>query len=205
MRQIQDKERNYFENVGLESTWSIELLPDQPFELLQISDIRLNIQYEALFDETLKKILQKKQYTGRREVVMLSAKQLIERAGKTPDFSGTFSVNVLRSLFEAPVKDKKFINIGFIVKPKEAYRLDGAAKLEVSFEGAPAVQIETDNTGVIATSKGRTAGNNLANLETMVQGKNIDGTWNIKITDLPSSLSSESISDIYLMMNYEYA
>ena len=32
-RRLQDRERNVFENIGLESTWLLELLPDQPFDL----------------------------------------------------------------------------------------------------------------------------------------------------------------------------
>src|SRR5205814_1761673 len=51
LRKLQDRERNFFENVGLESTWLIELLPDQPFDLSLITDIRVWFQYEALFDE----------------------------------------------------------------------------------------------------------------------------------------------------------
>src|SRR5713101_5563550 len=60
MKKLQDRERNFFENVGLESTWIIEFLPDQPIDFSKLTDVLIHFQYEALFDDNLKRILEKK-------------------------------------------------------------------------------------------------------------------------------------------------
>lgn len=56
----------------------------------------------------------------------------------------------------------------------------------------------------MATAPNHPTGTGLADLETMARDKNIDGTWTIKILELPGGLATDEIDDISLMLNYEY-
>jgi hypothetical protein len=203
--EVQDKERNYFENIGPESTWLIELLPDQPFNFSQITDVRVFFQYETFFDENLKNVLQQKRYTDRRESTLFSIKKLVESNGGVADFSDTVRVIVSRALFEAPIINKKIINVGFIVMPKGGIPLNGVARLEVSFQDAASVQIETNNDGIVATASDHPAGTGLAELNALIHDKNVDGKWTVKIVQLPSGIDADAIEDIFLLLNYEYS
>ena len=136
MRNLQNREGNFFENIGPESTWFIELLPDQPFDFSRITDVRVYFHYQAFFDDNLKRILQKKRYAGRRESAVVSIKKLVEDEGRVANFSSTVKVNISRLLFEAPIVDKKIVNVGFAIRPKGSTPLNGVSKLEVSFQGA---------------------------------------------------------------------
>jgi hypothetical protein len=206
MRKLQDRERNFFENVGPESTWLIELLPDQPFDFSKITDVRVFFQYGAFFDENLKRVLQQKRYTGRRKSAVLSIKKLVEKEGKVADFSGTLKVNVQRLLFEAPVIDKKIVNVGFALKPKGTSPPNGVSKLEVSFKDATPIQVETNEDGIVATASDHPAGGTgLAELDAMIHDKNVDGSWTIRIVDLPAGLGTNAIDDIFLLLNYEFS
>ena len=204
MRRIQDKERNYFENIGPESTWMIEILPDQFFKFSQITDIKVFFQYEAFFDENLKSILQNKRYAGRRESAGLSIKKLVESEGRAADFSGTVNVTVSRALFEAPLIDKKIINAGFHIRYKGMVPYD-VAKLEVSFQDDPPIQIETNNEGMVATSSEHPMGAGLAGLSALIHDKNVEGQWSVKIVALPTGVGIDAIEDIFLLLNYEYS
>ena len=206
MRDLQDRECNFFENVGPENAWLIELLPEQPFDFSKITDVRVFFQYEAFFDENLKRILQQKRYIGWRESVVISIKKLVEKEGRVADLSGTVKVNVQRLLFEAPVIDKKIINVGFALKPKGTSPLNGVSKLEVSFKHAAPIQVETNNDGIVATaSDHRAGGTGLAELDAMIHDKNVDGTWSIRIVALPAGIGTDAIDDIFLLLNYEFS
>lgn len=205
IRKVQEKEHNYFENIGPESTWLIELLPDQPFDFSKITDVRVYFQYEAFFDENLKRILQKKRYTGRRESAVISIKKLVEREGKVADFSATAKVNIQRLLFEAPVLNKKIVNVGFAIKPKGTSPLNGVSMLEVSFQDASPIQVETNNEGVVATASEHPAGSGLTELAALIHDKNVDGRWTVRIVELPSGIAADEIEDIFLLLNYEYS
>jgi hypothetical protein len=205
MRKVQDKERNYFENIGPESTWLIEILPDQPFNFSQITDVRVFFQYEAFFDENLKNILQAKRYTDRRESSSFSIKKLVESNARVADFSDTVRINVSRALFEAPIIDKKILNVGFVVLPKGGTPLNGVARLEVSFQDAAPIQVETNNEGIVATASDHPTGTGLAELDALINDKNVDGKWTVKIVQLPSGIDSDDIEDIFLLLNYEYS
>jgi hypothetical protein len=181
-------------------------LPDQPFDFSKITDVRVFFQYEAFFDENLKRILQQKRYTGRRESATLSIKKLVEKEGRVADFSGTVKVNISRLLFEAPAIDKKIVNGGFAIKPKGTSPLDGVYKLEVSFKDATPIQVETNNNGIVATASDHPAGTTgLAELDAMIHDKNVDGTWSIRIVDLPAGLGVDAIDDVLLLLNYEFS
>ena len=117
MKKLQDRERNFFENVGLESTWIIELLPDQPIDFSKLTDVLVHFQYEALFDDNLKRLLEKKRYTDRRETSAIPIRQSLAEEGKSADFSGTVSFTAPVHRFEAPALARKIVNVGFIVKP----------------------------------------------------------------------------------------
>jgi tetratricopeptide (TPR) repeat protein len=135
MRRLQNRERNFFENVGLESTWLIELLPDQPFDLARVSDVRVWFQYEALFDENIKRVLEPKRYAGRREMAAVPIGQLIRDGGGTADFSTALTFKTTRALFDGPAIEKTIVDTGFAVRLKDGKSLNGAAGLEVSYEG----------------------------------------------------------------------
>ena len=204
MRHLQNRERNFFENIGLESSWIIELLPDQPLDFSQISDVRIEFQYEALFDENLKRILEKKRYSDRKEMMALPLTRLLEPKGQTPDFSDTVTATVTRDLFEAPALTRTIVNVGFYVKLKDQTRLDKPVELEVSYEGADPIRVFTTGTGVVATATDHPAGDGLVDLETMAHGHKVDGTWSLRIVALPDGLTTEEVDDVILLINYEF-
>ena len=57
----------------------------------------------------------------------------------------------------------------------------------------------------MATAPDHPAGAGLAQLEAMTQNKNVDGTWTVRIVELPSVTGVDAISDVALMINYEYS
>ncbi len=205
MRQLQARERNFFENVGLESSWALELLPDQPFDLSLVTDVRVSFQYEAMFDDNLKRVLEKKRYAGRKETAALSARKLGEARGTPPDFTGTFGWTVGPDLFEASVLERTIVNVGFLVSASGLSSLPGKATLEISYGGAAPVQVETTDNGVVATASGTPAGSGLAALETMAHGRPITGSWTGRVVDLPAGVSPGDVDDVLLLLNYEYA
>ena len=205
MKKVQDRERNFFENVGLESTWIIEFLPDQPVDLSKLTDVLIHFQYEALFDDNLKRILEKKRYTGRLETSAFPIRQLLAEEGKSADFSGTVSFTAPMHRLEAPGIERRIVNVGLFVKPKDAPQLDGAAELDLSYDGATPIHVETDEAGIVATARDHPAGTGLAELETMARGKSIEKLWTIQITALPGNLNVDAIEDVFLLLNYEYA
>ena len=204
MRRLQDRERNFFENVGLESTWLVELLPDQPFDLARVSDIRVWFQYEALFDENLKRVLEPKRYAGRREMAAPPIGRLLREGGGAVDFSSTLTFKTPRDLFEGPAIAKKIINVGFAVRLKEGRRLNGPAELAVSFEGASPVIVTTTDDGIVATAVDHPAGTGLADLAAMVHGKSVDGTWTVRVVSLPSGLGSDDVDELFLLLRCEF-
>jgi hypothetical protein len=204
MKKLQDEERNFFENVGLESTWVIEFLPDQPIDFSKLTDVLIHFQYEAMFDENLKHILEKKHYTGRREMSAVPIKQTLVEKGKTVDFSDTVSFRVPIHRLEAPAIERQIVNAGFVIRPKGSPKLNGAAKLEVSYDSAVPISVVTNEAGIVATSTDQPAGTGLAELEAMVHGKGIEKVWTIKITDLPGGLSTDAVDEVFLLLNYEY-
>ena len=205
MKKLQDRERNFFENVGLESTWVIEFLPDQPFDLSKITDLLIHFQYEALFDENLKRLLEKKRYSGRREMSAIPIRQSLADSGKTADFSGTVSFIVPVQRLEAPAIERQIVNVGFFIKSKQQPHLNGPAELEVSYDGAAPIHVVTNDVGIVATATDHPEGTGLAELEEMVLGKNIDKSWTLKIDALPDGLSADAVDEVFLLLNYEYA
>lgn len=204
MRNLQNRERNFFENIRLESSWIIELLPDQPLDYSQISDVRIEFQYEALFDENLKRILAKKRYSDRKEMVALPLTRLLEPKGQTPDFSDTVTVTDTRDLFEAPALTRTTANVGFYLKLKDQVRLAKPVELEVSFEGAEPIRVFTNENGVVATATDHPTGDGLEDLEAMTHGQKVDGTWSLRIVALPDGLTPDEVDDVILLINYEF-
>lgn len=205
MRKLQDRERNFFENVGLESTWIVELLPDQPLDLSSLTDVLIHFQYEALFDDNLKRLLQKKRYTGRREAVAIPIRQALAEEGQAVDLSDTVSFRAPVQRLETPGLARTIVNVGLVVKPKEAPHLEGPAELDVAYDGAAPVHVVTNDMGVVATAAEQPAGSGLAELEALAHGKSIDRVWSIKIATLPGGLNTDALEDVYLLLNYEYA
>jgi hypothetical protein len=136
----------------LESTWLIELLPDQPFDLTRVSDVRVWFQYEALFDENLKRALEAKRYVGRRETAALPIAKLLRDKGETVDFSDTLALRTSRALFDAPAIDKTIVDAGLAIRLKDGQLFKGTAKLELTYEGAPKVNLTTSDAGIVATA-----------------------------------------------------
>jgi Tc toxin complex TcA C-terminal TcB-binding domain len=204
MRKLQDKERNFFENVGLESTWIIEFLPDQPIDLSKLTDVLIHFQYEALFDDNLKRILERKRYVGRRETSAIPIKQFLTEAGRSVDFSDTVSFTAPVHRVEAPGIERKIVNVGLVIKPKAQPHLDGPAELDISYDGASPIRVVTNEAGILATATDHPAGTGLPELEAMAHGKGIDKLWSIKIAALPAGSSTDVIDDVFLLLNCEY-
>jgi cell division septum initiation protein DivIVA len=205
MRRLQDKERNVFENVGLESSWIIQLLPDQASDLSKVSDVLIHFQYEAQFDDNLKRILEKKRYTGRQEASTISIKQTLAEQGRTVDFTGPVSFRAPLHRFEAPAIPRKIAHVGFVIKPKLQPRLDGPAELDVAYDGAAPVHVVTNERGIVATAGEFPTGGGVAELEAMVTEKALDKSWALKIAALPAGLNLDDIDDVLLLLNFEYS
>jgi hypothetical protein len=205
MGKLQDRERNFFENVGLESTWLIELLPDQPFDLTRVSDVRVWFQYEALFDENLKRALEAKRYVGRRETAALPIAKLLRDKGETVDFSDTLALRTSRALFDAPAIDKTIVDAGLAIRLKDGQLFNGTAKLELTYEGAPKVNLTTSDAGIVATAPDHPAGTGLAAFAARVQGKSVDGDWSVKLASLPTGFAPDDVEEIFLLLHCEYA
>jgi hypothetical protein len=205
MRQLQDRERNYFENVGLESTWLIEILPDQPFNLSRISDVRVWFQYEALFDENLKRVLDPKRYAGRREMAAVPIGRLLRERGEAVNFSSAMIFKTTLALFDAPAIEKTIVNVGIAVRLKQGKQLGGAAALEVAYEGAAPIGLTTNDAGVAATAPDFPAGTGLVELAAIVHGKSVEGTWTVRLVSLPPGLVTDNVDEVFLLLNCEYA
>jgi Tc toxin complex TcA C-terminal TcB-binding domain len=204
MRQLQARERNFFENVGLESTWLIELLPDQPFDLARISDVRVWFHYEALFDDNLKHILLTKRYVGRRDMVVVPIGQTIRDAGGSPDFAQPLHFGTTPTLFEVPAIDKKIVNAGFAIRLKDGRKLGGAATLTASLGAAPPVALTTNDAGVVATADDHPTGSGLPELAAMVHGKSVQADWTVEVTALPTGVAAHDIDELFLLLRCEY-
>ena len=164
MRQLQARERNFFENVGLESTWLIEFLPDQPFDLARISDVRVWFQYEALFDENLKRVLEpsampddarwRRSRSGK--TVREAAARRISPAARVQDRRAPCS-SARPSTRRSSTRASPFGS-------KTVGPLEGPAALEIAYGDAPPVAVTTDDVGIVATAPEHPAGTGLAEL-----------------------------------------
>ncbi len=204
MRTLQDRERNFFENVGLESTWLIEILPDQPFDLSRVSDVRVWFQYEALFDENLKRVVEPKRYAGRREMTALPIGKLLRDRGEAVDFSGVLTFRTTAALFEAPATDKTILDAGFAVRLKEGKQLGGAVGIEASYGGATPVTLATNDAGLVATAPDHPAGTGLAALAAMVQGKSVEGIWTVRLMSFPAGIGTDGVDEVFLLLQCEH-
>jgi hypothetical protein len=201
----QSEERNHFENCGLESVWSLELLPDQAIEFAKITDIRLVFQYDAHFDANLRRVTEAKRHTGRHETAMVSARQVTTELGGAFDPAGTVTVPVSAYSFEAPQVPKIIEKVGLFIRPRGTPLLAGVAGVRLSYNGDGPIEVRTNEMGVVATALDRPAGDNTAALESMVVGKSVVGEWRVELTDLPEGMSADEVDDVLLMVNYAYA
>jgi hypothetical protein len=205
MRQLQARERNFFENVGLESTWTIEILPNQPIDLVRITDVRVWFHFEALFDENLKRVVEKKRFAGRSEMTAVPIARTIAAAGGTPDFAAPVAFRTTCALFDAPAVEKTIVNTGLAVRLKEG-RLPGAGiPLEVALGDATPVSVTTDDNGIVATAPEFPTGAGLTELAAMTEGKSVEAGWTVRITTLPTGLSLADVDDVFLLLQCEYA
>jgi hypothetical protein len=204
MGRVQDRERNFFENIGLESSWVIELLPDQPFDLSRVTDIRVWFQYEALFDGNLQRIIESKRYVGRVEMAAVPVGQTIRAAGGNVDFSATLSFATSRAMFDAPMIEKTMVDAGFAVRLKGGRPSGGAVTLQAAYAEASPVTLVTDATGLVATAADHPTGTGLAQLAAMVQGKTVHAAWTVKVEALPPGTSPSDIDELFLLLHCQY-
>jgi hypothetical protein len=204
MRGLQGRERNFFENIGLESSWQLELLPDQPFDLARITDIRVWFQYEALFDENLKRLVTAKRYAGRTEMVALPIGRTLREAGGSVDFASPLEIVTTRALFENPALEKTIVDAGFAIRLHDGKTPGGAITLEVSCDGAAPVTVQTTEAGVVATAPDHPAGTGLAELAALVQGRSVATRWTLRLAAVPTGLGFADVEEVFLMLNCRY-
>lgn len=209
--ELQRQERNFFEGCGLESTWHLEILPDQQLDIARISDVRIHFQFEALFDPALKQVVDAQRYRDRIETALVSARQNTQPGGagsaasSTPiDFTQPVSIAVNAFQFEAPHLDKPLLDAGIILRHQTLPLVEGATALRVSFDGAAPIDIVTNEQGVVATAPGNPAGTNTAALQGLIAGKNVAGDWTIEIVSLPAGVAAADIDDVLLMLRYAF-
>jgi hypothetical protein len=136
-------------------------------------------QYEALFDENLKRVLDTKRYTGRREMAALPIGKTLRERGATVDFSSPLTFKTSRALFDAPLVEKTIVEVEVALRLKEGRRLEASAEFQVAYQGAPPAAVSTDVTGIVATAPDHPAGTGLPALAAMTQGKSVEGSWTI--------------------------
>ena len=168
---LQTQELNHFENLGVETSWRLELLPEQSFDRALVSDVQIHIQYEARFDENLKYVIERKRYQGRRETGLLSGRELLGAADHGNVFTGPVTLRVPRERLEAPHVDKRVVDVGFLVLPRGAAALAGAAELQVAVDGGAPVPLTTDAVGMVATATDHPAGSGVSQLAQTARGK----------------------------------
>jgi hypothetical protein len=200
----QQQERNFFEGCGLESTWHLELTPDQVVEYSRITDVRIHMQCEALFDPALQSVVESKRYTDRKETAIISVRQLLSGQGAPVNFSETLGVEVTSFLFEAPHIPKTIRDVGVMLRSKQLPLLAGKAKLRINYQGQTAIEVETNEQGIVATAPDKPAGTNTDALRGLVEDKSVAGRWSIKILDLPTGLTTDDLDDVLLMIRYTF-
>jgi len=47
-------------------------------------------------------------------------------------------------------------------------------------------------------------GTGIAELATMVQGKSVDGSWNVILQTLPAGVTADDVDELFLLLNCEY-
>jgi hypothetical protein len=201
----QRQERNFFEGCGLESTWRLELMPDQVLEYARITDVRVSFQFEAFFDPALKRVVEAKRYKDRNETALVSVKKLLAERGIVADFSQPVEAPVTAFHFEAPHLEKDIRDVALMIRPKQAPLLPGVARLRLGYQGEPPIEVETNEQGIVATADTKPAGTNTTALRTLTQGKSALGVWTIEILELPEGFQIEDIDDVLLMIRYTFA
>ena len=201
----QRQERNLFENMGLETTWHLEITPDQDLELVKIRDIRVHFHLDALIDPNLKAVVEAQRYVDRKETALLSIRKFREDEGLDAAFDTTpLRVRVTPFHFEAPHVRKTIRDAGIFIRRAGEPLLGGVAKLSVDFNEQGAVVLETNDQGIVATSPNLPAGTGTADLAALCAGQDLPGIWDIEITDLPAGMDHEDIEDVFLLLRYEY-
>jgi hypothetical protein len=202
---LQTQELNHFENLGIETSWRLELLPDQLFDRSLVSDVLIHIQYEARFDENLKHVIERKRYHDRRETGLLSARELLGAADGGNVFAQPVTLKIQRDRVEAPHVDKRVVDVGFLVLPRGAPALAGQAELSVAVDGGAPVLLTTDAVGVVATAPDHPAGTGVNQLALTARGKSIHVPWTVEIVNLPGGLVAADVADVMMLLHYEYA
>ncbi len=201
---LQREERNFFEGCGLESTWQLEFTPDQELDYARITEVKVHFQFEALFDPALKSVVEAKRYQNRNETALISVRKLLEERGKTVDFSQPVIADVTSFMFEAPSVEKMIREVGVVLRPREAPLLSGVAKLRLNFQNQAAVDVDTNDQGIVATDTTFPAGNNTNALRGLIQGKSAIGSWTMQILSLPAGIKMDDIDDMLLMIPYTF-
>ncbi|HJV84150.1 MAG TPA: hypothetical protein VJ698_01640 [Noviherbaspirillum sp.] len=202
--ELQRQERNFFEGCGLESTWQLEFTPEQELAYARITDVKVYFQFEALFDPALKSVVESKRYQNRNETALISVRKLLQDRGTTVDFSQPVVADITSFMFEAPSVDKLIREVGVVLRPKQAPLLSGVAKLRLNFQNQAAVEVETNDQGIVATDQTYPAGNNTNALRGLIQGKSAIGSWMMQILSLPAGITMDDIDDVLLMIPYSF-
>jgi tetratricopeptide (TPR) repeat protein len=202
--EIQEQERNFFEGCGLESTWKIELMPDQILEYARITDVKVHFQFEALFDTALKSVVESKRYVDRNETAIVSIRQLLQDQGRSVDFTQPIEAVVNSFMFEAPYLGKDIRDVALMIRPKQLPLLNGVAKLRLDYQQQSPIDVETNEQGIVATANVKPTGINTSSLANLTQGKDVAGKWLIEILELPQGFQFEDIDDLLLMLRYTF-
>ena len=166
--------------------------------------MRVWFQFEALFDDNLKRLLEVKQQVGRREMAALAIGARLRADGATVNFAAPLDFGTARDLFEGPSVDKTIVNAGVAVRLKDGRKPGGPVEVQLAFDGAAPVTVSTTDSGVAATAPDHPAGGGLAALATMVHGKSIKGSWRAQITGLPAGVSTDDVDELFLLLYCEF-
>ena len=151
----------------------------------------------------LKNVVAKKRYIGRQETAGISLRDICPES--TGDiFTSTVTAAIPRDLLEAPQIDKRIVDVGFVVRPKNMPALAAPATLLIGYDGAAPVQVSTDNSGIVATAAARPAGTGTDLLAAAARDKSLHLPWSLTVANLPAGLTAADVADVILLAQYEF-
>jgi hypothetical protein len=197
-------ERNAFEGLGLGSTFTIELLPDQAVDVDRITDVLVHIHVEAEFDAQLQRVLETKRFTQRTHVAQLSARKLCEQQGR-PFSTEQIRFDLPSTSLPYPHRAKEIRQLALMITPRHGVTITGATEISVGLGDNSPITVETDDSGRAACGTTRHAGPSGAEILAGFAGKDPAGSWHLAIESLPPGVAGEDVGDVLMFIRYGFA
>jgi hypothetical protein len=197
--QPDEKVLGVFENCGVATGWTIEILPNaNDLDYQTISDIKMIVYYTAQFDVLLeKKIKALLPPTGENSTVLPFRLLFPDEFFGFLD-SGQLNFSLFSSDFAFNQTDLKVLNVALRVVMEEGISAQGRT-FEMTLDGATGKA--ATNAGGIIKSDTTIAANPL---NTLI-GKEVAKNWSIKLPDADNpGLDKTKIKDLFLFIEYSF-